>query len=781
MIRGAEIGSDHRLLVADTKFKTPKRERRKVYEKIKIEQLANKERQTEFKEKLDEEVKRMKFDYMKEWHLDEEWERIRNMLCTVAKEVCGMKVINNKFKGTKWWSNRVKEVVKLKKDAWMKYTRSKKEDDLKNYRNLRNEAKKVVKEAKQKSWEEWGNKVEETYTKDHRQFWKLIKNLRGRYGKPVRSMKDENNVIQTETNEVLEVWRKYYSKKFGDPDLELEENYDGEENCEEDQHWDKEEEVTEMDVRLALRKLRVGKAAGEDEVAPEYVKYGGTEFIKVLTKLLQECWKQGKIPQRWRKTIVIPIHKKGNSNDCDNYRAISLSPVVLKVYTRVLESKLRQQIDHQLEDEQTAFRPGRQTQDQIFTIRTICEKGKEVFLAFLDLKAAFDKVPRKVMWETLRKKNVQTKLIRAIKSTFDNVIGCVRMSAQCSNDFKMDMGIKQGDSLSPLLFIAVMDEILKSCKAETPKAVIGHLNLQRVTIQALLFADDVVLISDSEQGLQKAVNEWTKQIKNRGMEMNANKSKVMKISKRGGELSIKSGNVQLEQVEDFEYLGTIINQTGSMENEIRNRVRKGNQAYYQIKDTIFGKKEISTKTKVRVYKTTVSPTLLYGCETWPLQQKYIDKVTTVEQKCYRKIIGKTRRDRVRREATRGKVSQESIRHTVECKQLKWFGHLMRMSGDRKVKAVFDARSEGKRQRGRPRKTWIEGIGDIGTRKGKSVKEMERMTRDRKEWRRWAEAENPTMVLMGMEKEEEGFSRKLVVLTRRGMNFSSSTLSQNQEL
>jgi hypothetical protein len=92
----------------------------------------------------------------------------------------------------------------------------------------------------------------------------------------------------------------------------------------------------------------------------------------------------------------VPIIKKGNSND-DNYRAICLSPVVLKFYPRILEMRLREIVEPELEEEQGAYRPLRQTQDHIYAIRTMCEKfidkGKDVYFAFLDLKAAFDLIP----------------------------------------------------------------------------------------------------------------------------------------------------------------------------------------------------------------------------------------------------------------------------------------------------------------------------------------------------------------------------------------------------
>ena len=102
--------------------------------------------------------------------------------------------------------------------------------------------------------------------------------------------------------------------------------------------------------------------------------------------------------------MIIPKHKKGATSNCENYRAICLSSTVFKAFTRILENRLRRQVEEELEEEQAAYRPGRQTQDWIYSLRVINEKitrGGTINLAVLDLKAAFDRVPRVEIWNTL--------------------------------------------------------------------------------------------------------------------------------------------------------------------------------------------------------------------------------------------------------------------------------------------------------------------------------------------------------------------------------------------
>ncbi|XP_022203759.2 uncharacterized protein LOC111060407 [Nilaparvata lugens] len=415
--------------------------------------------------------------------------------------------------------------------------------------------------------------------------------------------------------------------------------------------------------------------------------------------------------------------QKGNTTDCENYRAVCLSSVVCKVYTRILEKRLRSVVEEQLEEEQCAFRPGRQTQDHIFSIRSICsksiEKGKQVYLAFLDLRAAFDTVSKEALWETLAAKNVPQKLQRAIKSVFNNVTAVVRTCGQISGPLQMRRGIKQGDSLSPLLFTMVMDEIHKICKRRTGRMTVGHWNLRPIFAQALLFADDIVLIADSERKLKAAVIEWNEEIKRKGMELNINKSKVMVVNGTEGERVIMEvEGRQMEQVKSYEYLGTIINEDGKLDEELRNRINKASRAYYGTKDCIFGKKEVGTMVKNRVYKSIIEPIVLYAVESWPMKTQHMSRVRAVAMKCHRRTAGRTLRDRVRSDRIREEIGMKDVKEVIDRKQLGYWGHVQRMDDERKVKQYANVVVGGRRKRGRPRYSYDEHIRRLGEERGR---------------------------------------------------------------
>lgn len=151
-----------------------------------------------------------------------------------------------------------------------------------------------------------------------------------------------------------------------------------------------------------------------------------------------------------------------------------------------------------------------------------------------------------------------------------------------------------------------------------------------------------------------------------------------------------------DTVNCYEYLGTVIHQSGKLTEEIRKRVNKASNAYYTINHTIFGTKEILTKTKARVYTSIIQPILQYGAESWVTNKNEIGQETAMQMKCCRRIMGKTRRDRIRNETIREQVGLTAVSQKLEERQLSWFGHVTRMDAERKPRQYLEAKAQGRR-------------------------------------------------------------------------------------
>ena len=198
----------------------------------------------------------------------------------------------------------------------------------------------------------------------------------------------------------------------------------------------------------------------------------------------------------------------------------------------------------------------------------------------------------------------------------------------------------------------------------------------------------------------------------------------------------------LEVVEEYKYLGTMFGRNGKVNDEIKYRIKQATNVYYQLNQTILGKKEVSQKTKIQIYNTIYKPTLLYGAESWPVNNKIEQKITAAEMKYLRRISNKTKRDMIRNTKIREDLKVKPITEYIETSQLKWYGHVKRMENKRLPKKIMETRMEGKRARGRPRTSWIDSITSAGKKRQKTLVEMNRMVTNRKEWRKFSES-NPT--------------------------------------
>ena len=184
-----------------------------------------------------------------------------------------------------------------------------------------------------------------------------------------------------------------------------------------------------------------------------------------LTRVCKVACSTGQAPKQWRTGVIIPIHKKGDQRKCTNYRGISFISVPGKVYAKCLEKKCREIVEPKLTDAQCGFRPGRSTMEQIFALQQIFEKSweyaKEVNARFVDLVKAYDRILRDKLWAVLLQYGIDGQLLTAIKSLYMQFEVCVRVNSATTKSFRVSVGLRQGCSLSPILFLIYMDRIVE--------------------------------------------------------------------------------------------------------------------------------------------------------------------------------------------------------------------------------------------------------------------------------------------------------------------------------
>ncbi|KAJ8012365.1 hypothetical protein DPEC_G00041950 [Dallia pectoralis] len=580
------------------------------------------------------------------------------------------------------------------------------------YRQARRAAAAAVSEAKQRVWEKLWRRTSVRHLR------------RGKLG-TIQAVYSKDGTLLTSTDDVIGRWKEHFEEllnpTYTPSSIEAELEADGGSSS-----------VSLGEVAEVVKQLHSDKAPGTDEIRPEMLKALGGEGLSWLTRLFNIAWKSGTVPEEWQTGVVVPLFKKGDQRVCANYRGITLLSLPGKVYSKVLERRVRPIVEPPIEEEQCGFRPGRGTTDQLFTLARILEGAWEyshpVYMCFVDLEKAYDRVPRDLLWEVLREYGVRGSLLRAIQSLYAQSMNCVRVLGSKSDSFPVGVGLRQGCALSPILFVIFMDRISRRSHGGEGFPFSGLM------VTSLLFADDVVLMASSVGDIQHSLDRFAAECEAAGMRVSTSKSEAMTLSRKPVECLLRVGNESLLQVKEFEYLGVLFASEGTMEREIGRRIGAAGAVLHSLHRTVVTKRELSRKAKLSIYRSIFVPTLTYGHESWVMTERTRSRVQAAEMGFLRKVAGLSLRDRVRSSVIREELGVEPLLLCIERSQLRWFGHLVRMPPGRLPKEVFQARPAGRRPRGRPRTRWRDYISTLAwERLGIPQSELANVAREREVW------------------------------------------------
>ena len=403
-----------------------------------------------------------------------------------------------------------------------------------------------------------------------------------------------------------------------------------------------------------------------------------------------------------------------------------------------------------MSEAQCGFRKGRGTVDQIWVTRQIMEKAAEyktpAHLCFIDLTKAYDSVDRAALVAILRSYGVPQQLVEIIEDLYAGTWCHVRTLDGTSQNFEVKTGVRQGCVLSPILFNCFIDRILK----EVAETLGGALQVEYTTagglfltyrdqteastlIQEIMYADDLTLTAETRSELQHmldvldgACNRW-------GMTINVEKTRVLTVGDHleADQTPITLQGCVLQDVKSFPYLGSQVEHTGRVEKEVATRIEKAGTAYQIWRRKVFRSHSLSRQTKMRVFRTLVMSTLLYGAETWPVTKKDIRKLTTFQMRCLRDILGVTLWHKHRNADILTETGELPVEHQLRLKRLQWFGHVQRMPEHRVQKQVLRCRPEGKRRMpGGTQLRWV----DLLNRDLAEIPNWEELVQDRDTWR-----------------------------------------------
>ena len=387
----------------------------------------------------------------------------------------------------------------------------------------------------------------------------------------------------------------------------------------------------------------------------------------------------------------------------------------MKLAERLIEARLRDITE--IANNQYGFRPGKSTTEPIFILRMMQEKyrekGQDLHLVFVDLEKAYDRVPRELIWWSLRKKNVPEGYIKVIQDMYKDSLTQIQTRDGCTDYFSIDVGLHQGSALSPLLFIIIMDVLASELGSKPP--------------ESMLFADDLVLCETSREKVEQELERWRDQFERHGLRISRTKTEYMPTPHK--EENIKLGDGPIQTVKVFKYLGSMFAAEGGSETDVNNRVKVAWAKWREVSGVMCDKK-MPIKLKDNIYKTIVKPAMIYGSECWAVKKNDIQKLHTTEMRMLRWARGKTKKDHIKNEDIWREANVEPMTTFLRKKRLRWYGHVLRKEGEDTTKKMLNMQVQGKRIRGRPKKRWLDNIREDM----KEYNMTEDMAQDRSVWR-----------------------------------------------
>jgi len=413
------------------------------------------------------------------------WDNWKDNFVSVTSDVIGFKKGNEKNK-KQWWCQSIDDAIKERKEACRQHRRWSKheKDDIDkgdqlwdDYKRKKAKVKTLISQKMTQMRFDKSVKIAKAGGTSTRDFWK---NLRGTRKKDnLMSLKLPNSdrvitdrhvmkqsimqywhtlgkmemTIKDDSNDIAKVVRKI---RNGETNVGLQSNVLLNDIV-----------ITYDDVKDAISSAKNNKSPGLDMITNELLKNGGIGLINSLVKLFNHLILLGSTPRDWNKGIIVPIFKKGNKNDLNNYRGITLTSCVSKIFNRIIANYISNFVEENniLSEIQGGFRKDHRCEDHVFSLKSIAAmrhaENKETYMAFLDFRKAFDTVWRDGLLSVAWNLGIRGKFWSILNSLYQNVQCNVKFGDIVTDFFDVEEGVKQGCVLSPILFCLYINELSK--------------------------------------------------------------------------------------------------------------------------------------------------------------------------------------------------------------------------------------------------------------------------------------------------------------------------------
>ena len=404
-------------------------------------------------------------------------------------------------------------------------------------------------------------------------------------------------------------------------------------------------DFSKKELKKIAKSLSNGKSHGWDGIPPEFIKNSPEVAFDLLTLLFNKIKNSGKFPQGWNVGRISLIHKKGSRASLGNYRPITVLISLSGFYSKILNERLIETVETNkiLGESQNGFRKGRSGADNIFILHTVLwksrAKNEKVHLGFIDVQKAYDSVNRSLLWKILESVGICGAFLQTLKSMYqDDSVQC-NVNGSSTRSVFLRRGLRQGCSLSPMLFALYIMGLGEDLAAAKEGFIVGD-----IVVSSLLFADDILLLSRTADGLKNLFRIAKSRCDRLLLEVNTGdgKSEVISPTDDIWEILDDDGEVELslKQVLQYKYLG--LETTSSIWRTCAAKQKKcitvANK--YKFACIHLGKRDADVvDVTLATWNNIAIPSILFGSESIIFKESNIAAIESVQSSIAKSILG----------------------------------------------------------------------------------------------------------------------------------------------
>ena len=422
------------------------------------------------------------------------------------------------------------------------------------------------------------NELSSKYSDDPKNYWSILKDIYG--------SKKSKNLTNVPIHKLFNHFKHLNSRRTHSNDTQNTFVHQAVAEGLLDSH------ISEKEIADAVQNTKNGKATGKGNIHNEFLKCSKNDIGKSLTHLFNTILSSGNYPEDWSFGFITPIHKKGNKTDPENYRGITVLSCLGKLFNSILNNRLIKYLEDNniLKDEQAGFRKGFRTTDNIFTLKTLIDKyarsqkkkkNNVLFSCFIDFKSVFDRISRTKLLHKMQKVGITGKFLSVISSVYSSDKSCLKIGNKIAESFQCHNGVKQGDILSPALFNLYLHDL-----PEQFETVNDPVYLDGRAIDCLLYADDLIVVSQTAEGLQGSLSKLQEFCSFNSMTINSDKTKIVLFNKPGKKLSRYHFHINGEHIDmatSYKYLGLTFSICGSFTTAKHELKKTAIKAFFKIR------------------------------------------------------------------------------------------------------------------------------------------------------------------------------------------------------